>query len=76
MRPVVSRRHGSGYPLQPQQIVQKIKEHMVHVGLKPANGDGAPKLIGDVDHREGDLGLHHLHGVHELLRGVERAGAR
>jgi Fe-S oxidoreductase len=39
---------GSGSPLQPQQIVQKIKEHMVHVGLKPVNGDTTPKLIGDV----------------------------
>ena len=38
----------SGSPLQPQQIVQKIKEHMVHAGLKPKNGDSAPKLIGDV----------------------------
>lgn len=38
----------SGSPLQPQQIVQKMKEHMVQVGLKPKNGDGAPKLIGDV----------------------------
>ena len=38
----------SGSPLQPQQIVQKIKEHMVHVGLKSGNGDPAPKLIGDV----------------------------
>ena len=24
----------SGYPLQPQQIIQKVKEHMVHVGLE------------------------------------------
>ena len=38
----------SGSPLQPQQIVHKIKEHMVQVGLKPNNGDAAPKLIGDV----------------------------
>lgn len=38
----------SGYPLQPQQLIQKVKEHMVHVGLKPKNGNGAPKLIGDV----------------------------
>jgi Fe-S oxidoreductase len=38
----------SGSPLQPQQIVQKIKEHMVHVGLKPVNGDTTSKLIGDV----------------------------
>ena len=38
----------SGSPLQPQQIVHKIKEHMVQVGLKPNNGDAARKLIGDV----------------------------
>jgi Fe-S oxidoreductase len=38
----------SGYPLQPQQIVQKIKEHLVHTGLNGKNGDSAPKLIGDV----------------------------
>jgi Fe-S oxidoreductase len=38
----------SGSPLQPQQIVQRIKEHMVRVGLKRKNGDTAPKLIGDV----------------------------
>ena len=38
----------SGSPLQPQQIVQKIKEHMVQVGLKPVSGDTRPKLIGDV----------------------------
>jgi len=38
----------SGSPLQPQQIVQKIKEHMVRVGLKSGNGDPAAKLIGDV----------------------------
>lgn len=38
----------SGYPLQPQQLIQKVKEHMVHVGLKTQNGDSAPKLIGDV----------------------------
>ena len=38
----------SGSPLQPQQIVQKIKEHMVRVGLKSGNRDPAPKLIGDV----------------------------
>jgi len=38
----------SGSPLQPQQIVQKIKEHMVHEGLQPKNGDRTPKLIGDV----------------------------
>jgi Fe-S oxidoreductase len=38
----------AGYPLQPQQIIQKIKAHMVQVGLKGTNGNGAPKLIGDV----------------------------
>ena len=38
----------SGYPLQPQQIIQKIKTHMVQVGLKAGNGNGVPKLIGDV----------------------------
>jgi Fe-S oxidoreductase len=38
----------AGSPLQPQQIVQKIKEHMVHAGLKAENGDRAPKLIGDI----------------------------
>jgi len=38
----------SGSPLQPQQIVQKIKEHMIHLGLKRKNGSTAPKLIGDV----------------------------
>jgi Fe-S oxidoreductase len=38
----------SGSPLQPQQLIQKVKEHMVHAGLKPRNGDGTPKLVGDV----------------------------
>ncbi|MDD3180377.1 MAG: (Fe-S)-binding protein [Opitutaceae bacterium] len=38
----------SGSPLQPQQIVQKIKSHMVRVGLARKNGDAVPKLIGDV----------------------------
>jgi len=38
----------SGYPLQPQQIIQKIKDHMVHTALNGGNGEGAPKLIGDV----------------------------
>ena len=37
----------SGYPLQPQQIIQKVKDHMMHLGLKPHNGNGAPKLVGD-----------------------------
>ncbi|MBI5383924.1 MAG: (Fe-S)-binding protein [Verrucomicrobia bacterium] len=36
----------SGSALEPQQIVQKIKQHFVSVGLKPPNG--TPKLIGDV----------------------------
>jgi Fe-S oxidoreductase/nitrate reductase gamma subunit len=38
----------SGYPLQPQQIIHKIKEHMVHLGLKQRNGDSVPKLVGEV----------------------------
>lgn len=38
----------AGYPLQPQQIIQKIKEHLVHTGLNGQNGAAAPKLIGDV----------------------------
>ena len=38
----------SGYPLQPQQIIQKIKTHMLQVGLKATNGNGVPKLIGNV----------------------------
>lgn len=38
----------SGYPLQPQQLVQKIKEHMVHTGLRRHNGDAVPKLVGEV----------------------------
>lgn len=38
----------SGYPLQPQQIVQKLKTHILQVGLKARNGNGVPKLIGDV----------------------------
>ena len=38
----------SGYSLQPQQIVQKIKDHILHVGLKSANGDSRPNLVGDV----------------------------
>jgi Fe-S oxidoreductase len=39
---------GSGYPLLPQQIIQKLKEHVVHAGLKGTPGNGAPRLIGDV----------------------------
>jgi Fe-S oxidoreductase len=38
----------SGYPLEPQQIIHKIKEHMVQLGLKQRNGDTVPKLVGDV----------------------------
>ncbi len=38
----------SGSPLQPQQIIHKIKEHMVHQGLQLQNGDPTPKLVGDV----------------------------
>jgi Fe-S oxidoreductase len=38
----------AGHPLQPQQIIQKIKTHMLQAGLKAPNGDPVPKLIGDV----------------------------
>lgn len=40
----------SGYPLEPQQIIQKLKRHMMETGLARAggNGDGRPKLIGEV----------------------------
>ena len=43
----------SGYPLEPQQIIQKIKQHLIATGLGKApaaggNGNGAPKLIGGV----------------------------
>jgi len=38
----------AGYPIEPQQIIHKIKEHMVRLGLKHKNGNGVPKLIGDV----------------------------
>jgi len=43
----------AGYPLEPQQIAQKIKHHMMQVGLAKAgsadgNGNGTPKLIGDI----------------------------
>jgi Fe-S oxidoreductase/nitrate reductase gamma subunit len=38
----------AGSPLQPQQMIHKIKEHMVHTGLASKPGDGAPRLIGDV----------------------------
>ena len=46
----------SGYPLEPQQIIQKLKRHMMEAGLaRPGgNGNGAPKLIGDVI-TEGEL---------------------
>ena len=41
----------SGYPLEPQQIIQKIKTHAMQQGLartRDASGNGTPKLIGDV----------------------------
>jgi len=38
----------SGYPLQPQQLIQKVKEHMIHAGLHGRQGNGAQKLIGEV----------------------------
>jgi Fe-S oxidoreductase len=43
----------AGYPLEPQQIAQKIKHHMMQVGLARAgaadgNGNGIQKLIGDI----------------------------
>ncbi len=43
----------AGYPLEPQQIAQKIKRHMMETGLARAgaaggNGNGAPKLVGGV----------------------------
>jgi len=43
----------AGYPLEPQQIAQKIKHNMMQVGLAKAaaadgNGNGTPKLIGDI----------------------------
>jgi len=41
----------AGYPLEPQQIAQKIKRHMMQMGLAragAAGGNGAPKLIGDI----------------------------
>ncbi len=37
----------AGYPLQPQQIIQKLKRHMMETGLA-GNGDGRPALIGGV----------------------------
>ena len=37
----------AGFPLQPQQLVQKLKKHSIHAGLAKPNGDGE-KLIGDV----------------------------
>ncbi len=39
---------GSGYPLLPQQIIQKVKDHVVRHGLNGANGNGVPKLVGEV----------------------------
>jgi Fe-S oxidoreductase len=41
----------SGLPLQPQQVIQKIKQHVLRTGLAkpdPTGGNGAAKLIGDV----------------------------
>ena len=40
----------SGYPLEPQQLIQKIKKHIVKAGLsgKPAADAHEPKLIGEV----------------------------
>jgi Fe-S oxidoreductase len=41
----------SGFPLRPQQLIQKIKQHVLETGLaRPgsANGKPVPKLIGDV----------------------------
>ena len=43
----------AGYPLQPQQIVQKLKQHLLQTGLgngKPANGNGGttPALVGSL----------------------------
>ncbi|MCS7336895.1 MAG: (Fe-S)-binding protein [Verrucomicrobiae bacterium] len=37
----------SGHPLQPQQIIQKIKDHMVRTGLRRTD-KSAPKLVGEV----------------------------
>jgi len=37
----------AGYPIEPQQIIQKLKRHMMETGLG-GNGDGRPRLIGDV----------------------------
>ncbi|MCX6898977.1 MAG: (Fe-S)-binding protein [Verrucomicrobia bacterium] len=37
----------SGFPLEPQQLVQKLKKHSIHAGLAKPNGNGE-KLIGDV----------------------------
>ncbi len=37
----------SGYPLEPQQIIQKLKRHMMATGLA-GNGNGRPALVGDI----------------------------
>ena len=40
----------SGYPLQPQQIIQKVKKHVLKTGLSKShngNGNGHEKLIGE-----------------------------
>ncbi|MBI5393683.1 MAG: (Fe-S)-binding protein [Verrucomicrobia bacterium] len=36
----------AGFPLEPQQLVQKLKKHSIQAGLAK-NGNGSPKLIGD-----------------------------
>lgn len=39
----------SGLPILPQQIVQKLKHHVLTTGLKPSgNGHGRAKLVGEV----------------------------
>ncbi len=37
----------AGYAIEPQQIIQKLKKHMMATGLA-GNGDGRPALIGGV----------------------------
>ncbi len=36
----------AGFPLEPQQLVQKLKKHIIGAGLAK-NGNGSPKLIGE-----------------------------
>jgi Fe-S oxidoreductase len=38
----------SGYPLEPQQILQKIKAHVLQTGLRNGNGAAVAKLVGEV----------------------------